>query len=212
MRTKCFVCPSVQTLMFLIRDWSYPYEHPYGLEGGRSFLEKRLQVRFHPSWVSVTVVFFWLPLTCRRLRSGEAEPTRGAAERQETHPLLLLQHRLLPAASPWPQGGHQPSLRWPAQRWNTDAAVQNSQSTKGPVMFVCAARRDSQYTERTNFIDSNSKQVVIDDVFWSQIQLPPQLGFCCKNETLLKRELLISASWFNLSSSMQAFNVSNRNE
>ncbi|XP_045904351.1 atlastin-2-like isoform X2 [Micropterus dolomieu] len=34
-----------QTLMFLIRDWSYPYEHPYGLEGGRSFLEKRLQVK-----------------------------------------------------------------------------------------------------------------------------------------------------------------------
>uniref|UniRef100_A0A671UXJ6 Atlastin GTPase 2 n=1 Tax=Sparus aurata TaxID=8175 RepID=A0A671UXJ6_SPAAU len=33
-----------QTLMFLIRDWSYPYEHPYGLEGGQSFLEKRLQV------------------------------------------------------------------------------------------------------------------------------------------------------------------------
>uniref|UniRef100_A0A1A8CMD8 Ring finger protein 112 n=1 Tax=Nothobranchius kadleci TaxID=1051664 RepID=A0A1A8CMD8_NOTKA len=34
-----------QTLMFLVRDWSYPYEHPYGLEGGRSFLEKRLQVK-----------------------------------------------------------------------------------------------------------------------------------------------------------------------
>ncbi|KAE8299969.1 Atlastin-2 [Larimichthys crocea] len=34
-----------QTLMFLIRDWSYPYEHPYGLEGGQSFLEKRLQVK-----------------------------------------------------------------------------------------------------------------------------------------------------------------------
>ncbi|XP_048863182.1 atlastin-2 isoform X2 [Brienomyrus brachyistius] len=34
-----------QTLMFLIRDWSYPYEHPYGLEGGRRFLEKRLQVK-----------------------------------------------------------------------------------------------------------------------------------------------------------------------
>uniref|UniRef100_A0A8C2Z4W2 Atlastin GTPase 2 n=2 Tax=Cyclopterus lumpus TaxID=8103 RepID=A0A8C2Z4W2_CYCLU len=33
-----------QSLMFLIRDWSYPYEHPYGLEGGLSFLEKRLQV------------------------------------------------------------------------------------------------------------------------------------------------------------------------
>lgn len=30
--------------MFLIRDWSYPYEHYYGLEGGNTFLEKRLQV------------------------------------------------------------------------------------------------------------------------------------------------------------------------
>ncbi|XP_075719028.1 atlastin-2 isoform X1 [Rhinoderma darwinii] len=34
-----------QTLMFLIRDWSYPYEHSYGLEGGKLFLEKRLQVK-----------------------------------------------------------------------------------------------------------------------------------------------------------------------
>ncbi|KAM4603443.1 atlastin-2 isoform 2-T2 [Polymixia lowei] len=34
-----------QTLMFLIRDWSYPYEHPYGLEGGSCFLNKRLQVK-----------------------------------------------------------------------------------------------------------------------------------------------------------------------
>ncbi|XP_018117391.1 atlastin-2 isoform X2 [Xenopus laevis] len=34
-----------QTLMFLIRDWSYPYEHSYGLEGGNKFLEKRLQVK-----------------------------------------------------------------------------------------------------------------------------------------------------------------------
>ncbi|XP_049640212.1 atlastin-2 isoform X2 [Suncus etruscus] len=36
-----------QTLMFLIRDWSYPYEHPYGLDGGRQFLDKRLQVTPH---------------------------------------------------------------------------------------------------------------------------------------------------------------------
>ncbi|KAM7408463.1 hypothetical protein PAMA_002269 [Pampus argenteus] len=34
-----------QSLMFLIRDWSYPYEHDYGLKGGNSFLEKRLQVK-----------------------------------------------------------------------------------------------------------------------------------------------------------------------
>ncbi|TMS04869.1 Atlastin-2 [Larimichthys crocea] len=34
-----------QSLMFLIRDWSYPYEHKYGLQGGNNFLEKRLQVK-----------------------------------------------------------------------------------------------------------------------------------------------------------------------
>ncbi|XP_044071005.1 atlastin-2 isoform X2 [Siniperca chuatsi] len=34
-----------QSLMFLIRDWCYPYEHDYGLEGGNSFLERRLQVK-----------------------------------------------------------------------------------------------------------------------------------------------------------------------
>ncbi|KAJ8361441.1 hypothetical protein SKAU_G00179660 [Synaphobranchus kaupii] len=34
-----------QTLMFLIRDWSYPYEHQYGPQGGANFLEKRLQVK-----------------------------------------------------------------------------------------------------------------------------------------------------------------------
>uniref|UniRef100_A0A8C8H5C7 GB1/RHD3-type G domain-containing protein n=1 Tax=Oncorhynchus tshawytscha TaxID=74940 RepID=A0A8C8H5C7_ONCTS len=39
------VCVCMRTLMFLIRDWSYPYEHPYGLDGGKSFLEKRLQVK-----------------------------------------------------------------------------------------------------------------------------------------------------------------------
>ncbi|KAK5882649.1 hypothetical protein CesoFtcFv8_021211 [Champsocephalus esox] len=34
-----------QSLMFLIRDWCYPYEHGYGLEGGNHFLDKRLQVK-----------------------------------------------------------------------------------------------------------------------------------------------------------------------
>uniref|UniRef100_UPI003AB102A9 atlastin-2-like isoform X4 n=1 Tax=Centroberyx gerrardi TaxID=166262 RepID=UPI003AB102A9 len=34
-----------QSLMFLIRDWSYPYEHNYGLEGGNTFLDRRLQVK-----------------------------------------------------------------------------------------------------------------------------------------------------------------------
>ncbi|XP_059919050.1 atlastin-3, partial [Gadus macrocephalus] len=34
-----------QSLMFLIRDWSFPYEYNYGLKGGKEFLEKRLQVK-----------------------------------------------------------------------------------------------------------------------------------------------------------------------
>ncbi|XP_032872786.1 atlastin-2-like [Amblyraja radiata] len=36
-----------QTLLFLVRDWSFPYEFPYGLEGGSTFLERRLQVKAH---------------------------------------------------------------------------------------------------------------------------------------------------------------------
>lgn len=43
--TKYNKCGLFQSLMFLIRDWSYPYEHDYGLEGGDTFLERRLQVR-----------------------------------------------------------------------------------------------------------------------------------------------------------------------
>uniref|UniRef100_A0A673YXH4 Atlastin 3 n=1 Tax=Salmo trutta TaxID=8032 RepID=A0A673YXH4_SALTR len=34
-----------QSLMFLIRDWSFPYEYKYGLQGGSEFLDKRLQVK-----------------------------------------------------------------------------------------------------------------------------------------------------------------------
>ncbi|XP_076015750.1 atlastin-3-like [Genypterus blacodes] len=34
-----------QSLMFLIRDWSFPYEYCYGLKGGSDFLDKRLQVK-----------------------------------------------------------------------------------------------------------------------------------------------------------------------
>ncbi|CAG2117727.1 unnamed protein product, partial [Medioppia subpectinata] len=34
-----------QKLLFLIRDWSFPYEHPYGLTGGQSLLEKKLAIK-----------------------------------------------------------------------------------------------------------------------------------------------------------------------
>ncbi|MBN3302410.1 atlastin-3 [Amia ocellicauda] len=36
-----------QSLMFLVRDWSFPYEFKYGLHGGTAFLDKRLQVKEH---------------------------------------------------------------------------------------------------------------------------------------------------------------------
>uniref|UniRef100_A0A673IJR4 Atlastin-2-like n=1 Tax=Sinocyclocheilus rhinocerous TaxID=307959 RepID=A0A673IJR4_9TELE len=36
-----------QKLLFLIRDWCYPYEHDYGLKGGNRFLERRLQQNQH---------------------------------------------------------------------------------------------------------------------------------------------------------------------
>ncbi|XP_005104155.1 atlastin isoform X2 [Aplysia californica] len=39
-----------QALQFLVRDWSFPYEAPYGAAGGRQILEKRLLVsdKQHP--------------------------------------------------------------------------------------------------------------------------------------------------------------------
>ncbi|XP_038634305.1 atlastin-1 isoform X1 [Scyliorhinus canicula] len=33
-----------QSLIFLVRDWSFPYEFNYGLDGGTRFLEKRLKI------------------------------------------------------------------------------------------------------------------------------------------------------------------------
>ncbi|XP_065153386.1 atlastin-2 isoform X1 [Paramisgurnus dabryanus] len=34
-----------QKLLFLIRDWCFPYEHNYGLDGGNAFLERRLKLK-----------------------------------------------------------------------------------------------------------------------------------------------------------------------
>ena len=34
-----------QKLTFLIRDWSFPYEHRYGYDGGQELLDKRFQVK-----------------------------------------------------------------------------------------------------------------------------------------------------------------------
>ncbi|CAG2102745.1 unnamed protein product [Medioppia subpectinata] len=36
-----------QKLMFLIRDWSFPYEHPYGLTGGQNLLDEKLDIKMN---------------------------------------------------------------------------------------------------------------------------------------------------------------------
>merc|ERR1712002_179555 len=41
-------------LMFLIRDWSYPYEHPYGVSGGTAFLKEKVSSKNkHPQLAKV---------------------------------------------------------------------------------------------------------------------------------------------------------------
>lgn len=40
----------LQSLMFLVRDWSFPYEYQYGFKGGNEFLDKRLQVPLLSYW------------------------------------------------------------------------------------------------------------------------------------------------------------------
>ncbi|XP_034952715.1 atlastin isoform X2 [Chelonus insularis] len=44
-----------QRLQFLVRDWSYPYEAPYGADGGRKILKRRLEIsdRQHPELQSL---------------------------------------------------------------------------------------------------------------------------------------------------------------
>lgn len=33
-----------QILEFLVRDWPYPYDYPFGKEGGNQLLQQRLEV------------------------------------------------------------------------------------------------------------------------------------------------------------------------
>lgn len=36
----------LQRLVFVLRDWGYPYEYPYGKDGGEAYVNKILKVRF----------------------------------------------------------------------------------------------------------------------------------------------------------------------
>lgn len=144
-------------MIFLVRDWSFPYEFPYGQEGGMKFLEKRLKVSVtHPALmlnVSLTLFNFeWLLLwskwgllnqtnallkldTCCGVWGLDLrEPAWGAAERAQTHPLLLHQHLLFPDASPRPQGGHQPTLWWTNYRYTF--FIQCLMNTRLPLWFT----------------------------------------------------------------------------
>lgn len=87
-----------KSLIFLVRDWSFPYEFPYGQEGGMMFLEKRLKV----SGLKIQKYGNTKEpaLTFARVCVDLREPTRRAAEREETHPFLLHQHLLFPHATP----------------------------------------------------------------------------------------------------------------
>lgn len=50
-----------QHLEFLVRDWAFPYEHPYGRKGGMDLLNKRLGVSSLPSKL-LTELFIFLSL------------------------------------------------------------------------------------------------------------------------------------------------------
>lgn len=96
-----------KSMIFLVRDWSFPYEFSYGQEGGMNFLEKRLKVRRLIYGNMEGLIYENTEIRARVcLYIDLRESTRGAAEREETHPFLLHQHLLLPLATPGTQGGH----------------------------------------------------------------------------------------------------------
>lgn len=99
--------PLLQSLMFLIRDWSFPYEYTYGFKGGNEFLDKRLQVTQCRIKCEQALDPLGDELPCF-VFEGQGGSARGAANGEGAHPLLLHQHFLLPTAAPWLESCHQP--------------------------------------------------------------------------------------------------------
>lgn len=54
-----FTSSSLQSLLFLVRDWNYPYEYDYGVAGGQRILDRTLDVSLggHLSWAQIYSIF-----------------------------------------------------------------------------------------------------------------------------------------------------------
>ena len=51
----------VQSLCCLVRDWSYPYDHEFGENGGQKYLDKVLEARtIHTHFVLLLIYFIML--------------------------------------------------------------------------------------------------------------------------------------------------------
>ncbi|XP_072929621.1 atlastin-like isoform X2 [Epargyreus clarus] len=103
-----------QRLQFVVRDWSFPYEAPYGAEGGQTILQRRLKVsdKQHPELQSLRkhITSCFAEIACflmphpglkvatspdfdGRLADIECEFKRAL---QQLVPMLLAPHNLVP--------------------------------------------------------------------------------------------------------------------
>ncbi|XP_021191931.3 atlastin isoform X4 [Helicoverpa armigera] len=103
-----------QRLQFLVRDWSFPYEAPYGAEGGQAILQRRLKVsnNQHPELQSLRkhitscfseIACFLMPHPGIRVATSQDFDGRVKdiemefkCSLQQLVPMLLAPHNLVP--------------------------------------------------------------------------------------------------------------------